>query len=110
MQVKVQNALASDAIREHARRQIEGATDGLNEQIEQITVDLYYADDSPGACDKVCRISVRLRPKGLLDVASTGGHFASAIDMAARKLRVHLERGTPARNGSTEFRHVTRTG
>jgi hypothetical protein len=64
MQVKVQNALVSDAIREHVRRRMDVAGNGFDEQIEQITVDLHYAEDAQGAYDKVCRLCVELGPVG----------------------------------------------
>jgi hypothetical protein len=107
MQVRVQNALASDGIREHARRRMEMATDGFHEQIEQITVDLHYAEDMHD--DKVCRLSVELRPLGRLDVTSADMHFASAIDTAARKLRFRLDEKLGHGNESVELQNTSET-
>jgi hypothetical protein len=109
MQVRVQNALASDGIREHARRRMEMATDGFHEHIEQITVDLHYVGDIHEPHDKVCRLSVELRPLGRLDVTSTDMHFASAIDTAARKLRFRLDEKLGHGNESVELQNTSET-
>jgi hypothetical protein len=110
MQVRVQNALASEGIREHAKRRMEMATDGFHEQIEQITVDLHYADDMQQSYDKVCRLCVELRPIGRVDITSTDMHFASAIDTAARKLRFRLDEKLGPRSGSVELQNANGTG
>ena len=108
MQVNVQNALVSDALREHVRRRMDVASDGFYEQVEQITVDLYYAQDVQGAYDKVCRLCIELRPVGFFEVTSTNMHFASAVDSAARKLRLRL--AEELRPCNAELHDVTRSG
>ncbi|MEK7408047.1 MAG: HPF/RaiA family ribosome-associated protein [Acidobacteriota bacterium] len=85
LQMRGQQIDWPEPLREHAERRLHLALSRFSRRISLVTVDIRHDAGAPADFQTVCRIAVRLLPKGRILVENSQGDLYAAISRLAEQ-------------------------
>ena len=90
--IHTKNVITNEFLRRYADRSLKFALDRFSHAVRDVHVFLADSNGPRGGVDKLCRVRVRLFPKGSVVIEDIKEDIISAIDSTAERLRRAVSR------------------